>query len=135
MKKTIKILAIAIATLGVVTTSCSSKRDEEHQTTKYNVTGNWQIMAYIDSLGKVVDHSKDTYYMEFDKDMSYLTTYLDQNVSGKYVYEGTDRIVVTTTTGKKIYYKVVSMNSNTLEITSYDPSNDKATEGFRLKRP
>ncbi|AKH95230.1 hypothetical protein HZP84_08060 [Elizabethkingia anophelis] len=134
MKRTIKILAIAIATLGVVTTSCSSNRDDEHQTAKYNVTGNWHITAYIDSLGNVADHSKDNYYMEFDKDMSYITNYLDQNVSGKYVYEGSDRVIVSTNVKGKVYYKITKMTGNELELTTYTPDGQDAGETYRLKK-
>ncbi|MCW2462423.1 hypothetical protein CMU89_00715 [Elizabethkingia anophelis] len=134
MKRTIKILAIAIATLGVVTTSCSSNRDDEHQTAKYNVTGNWHITAYIDSLGNVADHSKDNYHMEFNNDMSYITNYLNQNVSGKYVYEGSDRVIVSTNIKGKVYYKITKMTGNELELTTYTPDGQDAGETYRLKK-
>ena len=105
MKRTFKILAIAIATLGVVTTSCSSKRDDEHQAVKYNFAGNWKIYGICRFLGEAADVSKNNYYMEFSADKSYITNYLDTNVSGTYIYDGKDQITVTTTDKKKYIIK------------------------------
>ena len=132
MKRTIKILAIAIATLGVVTTSCSSKRDDENPTTKYSFVGDWKIMAYIDSLDNVQDYSKDNYSMQFNADKSYFTDFLNHTVTGHYTYDGQSNIIITTFSNTKINCKITHISATELEIHTTD--QDGATQGYKLKK-
>ncbi|MDV3490938.1 hypothetical protein CMV03_07010 [Elizabethkingia anophelis] len=134
MRKIFTVLSLSVITLGTVFTSCSSSDNRDEQaSTRYNVIGTWDLMAFKDENGKFIDATILKQWAAFNADGTYKSYSNKSNYSGTYTYDNKS-LITASVSGFKVYYNIISIDGNEAIAEYYDQSNTNDRVTFKLKR-
>lgn len=132
MKKAVLFLGLALS-VGNFVASCSSDRDSEVVSNRYNVVGKWEFSEYYyENSWKSMSILEQ--YIELKEDGSYSTNYLGYNDSGTYTYNGKDLVITKSKDYGDTHIRIKSMNDTSAEVELFEPTNPNEYISFRLKK-
>ncbi|MDV3860840.1 hypothetical protein CMT56_13560 [Elizabethkingia anophelis] len=136
MKRTFGILAIAVAVLGTFSVSCSrsdNNNETEHPSPKYDVTGIWDILSMTDIIGTNHDLQGKNYFIQMNANNTCKINYAGETADGTYVYDGKDKITITTPKGKT-YLTVKKVEANNMDVEVRDETSKDDYIVLKMKR-